>query len=64
MIRHQGSRVHIDFTAADLEGEVKRLVDLSASESGRHEFGADFRWVVLADPDGDSFCVAAGGSPD
>jgi predicted enzyme related to lactoylglutathione lyase len=55
------NRAHIDFSAADMEAEVKRLVELGASESGRHSFGDDFRWVVLADPDGNAFCVAAGG---
>lgn len=53
------NRVHIDFSAADMEAEVKRLVDLGASETGRHNFG-DFRWVVLADPAGNAFCVAGG----
>jgi Glyoxalase-like domain len=54
------NKVHIDFTAADMEAEVKRLVDLGASETGRHSFGDDFQWVVLADPDGNAFCIAAG----
>ena len=55
------NRVHIDFAAANLEAEVDRLVKLGAAETGRHEFGPEFRWVVLADPDGNAFCVAAGG---
>src|ERR1700750_1020873 len=42
------NRVHIDFTAADMEAEVKRLVDLGATETGRGEAGPDFQWVVLA----------------
>ena len=54
------NRVHIDFTAADMEAEVKRLVDLGATETGRGEAGPDFQWVVLADPDGNAFCVARG----
>jgi hypothetical protein len=53
------NRVHVDLTAADLEHEVGRLVALGATETGRHEFGSDFQWVVLADPDGNAFCVAA-----
>jgi len=53
------NRLHVDFSAADMEAEVKRLVDLGATETGRNNFG-DFRWVVLADPDGNAFCVAAG----
>lgn len=53
------NRVHVDFSAADLEAEVTRLVSLGATETGRHDFGAEFRWVVFADPDGNAFCVAA-----
>lgn len=52
------NRVHVDFSASDLEAEVTRLVSLGASETGRHDFGAEFRWVVFADPDGNAFCVA------
>ncbi|BBY19483.1 VOC family protein [Mycolicibacterium litorale] len=52
------NRVHVDFTAGDVEAEVTRLVGLGASERGRHSFGADFSWVVLADPEGNEFCVA------
>jgi hypothetical protein len=54
------NKVHIDFTSADMEAEVKRLVDLGATETGRGDAGPDFQWVVLADPDGNAFCVAAG----
>ena len=53
------NRVHLDFSTADREAEVKRLVDLGASEIGRGNFG-EFEWVVLADPDGNAFCVAGG----
>jgi predicted enzyme related to lactoylglutathione lyase len=54
------NRVHIDFATPDMEEEVKRLVELGASETGRGNFG-DFEWVVLADPDGNAFCVAQAG---
>ena len=53
------NRVHLDFSAADLDAEVARLVDLGATETARHGVGGGFRWVVLADPDGNAFCVAA-----
>jgi predicted enzyme related to lactoylglutathione lyase len=53
------NRVHLDFGAADSEAEVKRLVELGAVETGRHSFG-DFGWIVLADPDGNAFCVGGG----
>jgi hypothetical protein len=49
--------VHLDFSTDDVEAEVARLVELGATETGRHSFG-DFGWVVLADPDGNAFCVA------
>jgi predicted enzyme related to lactoylglutathione lyase len=53
-------RVHVDFSTPDVEAEVKRLVDLGATETGRHSFG-DFAWVVLADPEGNAFCIAPAG---
>jgi hypothetical protein len=53
------NRIHVDFSTPDMEEEVKRLVGLGASETGRGNFG-DFEWVVLADPDGNAFCVAGG----
>lgn len=53
------NRVHVDFHTQDLEAEVIRLVSLGATETGRHDFGPEFQWVVFADPDGNAFCVAA-----
>ncbi|MDH6198858.1 putative enzyme related to lactoylglutathione lyase [Mycobacterium frederiksbergense] len=54
------NRVHLDFTAADMNAEVDRMVALGASETGRHSFGPEFNWVVLADPEGNAFCIAGG----
>ena len=54
------NKVHLDLHGADMEGEVARLVELGARETGRNSFGDDFRWVVLADPEGNAFCVAGG----
>ncbi|MGV9802672.1 VOC family protein [Mycobacterium sp. NPDC003449] len=53
------TRIHVDFAAGDLESEVARLVGLGATETGRHSFGPEFNWVVLADPEGNAFCIAA-----
>jgi hypothetical protein len=53
------NRVHLDLTAPDLDAEVDRLLSLGATETGRHSLDGGFRWVVLADPDGNAFCVAA-----
>ncbi|MFC8800929.1 VOC family protein [Promicromonospora sp. NPDC057138] len=46
------NRVHLDLRAADREAEVARLIAAGASEIGRHE-----DWVVMADPEGNEFCV-------
>jgi predicted enzyme related to lactoylglutathione lyase len=54
------NKLHLDFAAADVEAEVARLVVLGAKETGRHSFGEEFRWVVLADPAGNAFYVAEG----
>jgi len=53
------NRVHVDFAAADVDAEVARLIDLGATENSRHSMDGGFRWVVLADPDGNAFCVGA-----
>jgi hypothetical protein len=50
--------VHVDFTAPDLDAEVDRLVAVGASLIGRRG-DESFRWVTLADPQGNEFCVAA-----
>jgi hypothetical protein len=51
------NRLHLDFSAADPAAEVARLIADGATETGRHNIG-DFKWVVLADPDGNAFCIA------
>ena len=55
------NRVHLDFGAADVDAEVTRLMSAGATEVGRHSIGDNFRWVVLADPAGNAFCVAGTG---
>jgi len=47
------NRVHLDLLATDLDDEVGRLTGLGATVLGRH---ADH--VVLADPEGNEFCLA------
>ncbi len=57
------NKVHLDFHSADKDAEVARLVGLGGAREtgGRHSFGPEFDWVVLADPEGNAFCVAGGG---
>jgi predicted enzyme related to lactoylglutathione lyase len=51
------NRVHFDFTPDDQQAEVDRLV----AKGARHvDIGqGDESWVVLADPEGNEFCVLA-----
>lgn len=54
------NRVHLDFGAEDREAEVARLVALGATRVADHdEWGVV--WTVLADVEGNEFCVAQGG---
>ena len=54
------NRLHIDLRPDDQEAEVARLIDMGAS---RVDVGqGDVPWVVLADPEGNEFCVLAPGS--
>ena len=52
------NRVHLDFGAADVDAEVSRLTAAGATEVGGRKISDDFRWVVLADPEGNVFCIA------
>ncbi len=49
------NRLHIDLRPDDQAAEVTRLVEMGAS---RVDVGqGDAPWVVLADPEGNEFCV-------
>lgn len=50
------NRLHLDLRPADQETEVTRLEGLGARRVDIGQ-GADVSWVVLADPDGNEFCV-------
>lgn len=51
------NRIHFDFTPTDQQAEVDRLIALGARyvDIGQGEQ----TWVVLADPEGNEFCVLA-----
>ena len=52
------NRVHIDFGAKRrMEEEVKRLVGLGAKVVATRSLD-DLNWTVLADPEGNEFCVS------
>jgi len=51
------NRVHLDFRAPVMADEVARLVGLGATFIAERSLG-DVAWTVLADPEGNEFCVA------
>jgi predicted enzyme related to lactoylglutathione lyase len=51
------NRMHLDLSTDDRDAEVDRLVSLGASKIGDHD-EYETRWTVLADPEGNEFCVA------
>jgi len=50
------NRLHLDLRPADQEAEVARLLALGARRVDIGQPGT-VSWVVLADPDGNEFCV-------
>lgn len=52
------NRLHLDLTPDDQASEVARLIGLGAT---RVDVGqGDVSWVVMADPDGNEFCLLGG----
>jgi hypothetical protein len=49
------NRLHLDFRPDDRDAEVQRLVDLGATRADVGQ--GEQSWVVLADPEGNEFCV-------
>jgi predicted enzyme related to lactoylglutathione lyase len=52
------NRMHLDLLVDDVEREVDRLENLGAcrlTAAAHHEFGQT--WFVLADPEGNEFCI-------
>jgi predicted enzyme related to lactoylglutathione lyase len=54
------NRMHMDLHVDAVEPEVERLLTLGATPvgDGVHE-EQPFRWQIMADPDGNEFCVCA-----
>jgi predicted enzyme related to lactoylglutathione lyase len=49
------NRLHLDFRPDDRDAEVERLIALGATRADVGQ--GDETWVVLADPEGNEFCV-------
>ena len=54
-VRSVKNRLHIDLNPDDQAAEVERLVDMGARHVDVGQVGVP--WVVLADPEGNEFCV-------
>jgi catechol 2,3-dioxygenase-like lactoylglutathione lyase family enzyme len=50
-------RIHLDLYAEDQAGEVQRLIGLGATEVQWERRPEDADFVILADPEGNRFCV-------
>ncbi len=50
-------RIHLDLYAEDQAAEVKRLIALGATEVHWDKKPPDADYVILADPEGNRFCV-------
>ena len=52
------NRMHLDIHTADIEAEAGRLVDLGASRlAADHVSEHGHSWILMADPEGNEFCV-------
>jgi hypothetical protein len=54
-VKERKNRLHLDLRPTDREAEVERLVDMGARHVDIGQDGDD--WTVLADPEGNEFCV-------
>ncbi len=53
------NRVHLDTAVPDLDAAVQRIEALGGAFLEDHEVSG-FRWKVMADPEGNEFCISVG----
>jgi predicted enzyme related to lactoylglutathione lyase len=53
------NRVHLDLSGESMAAEVERLARLGATVIAERTLG-EIRWTVMADPEGNEFCVSGG----
>jgi predicted enzyme related to lactoylglutathione lyase len=57
-VKRQKNRLHLDLRTPDLDAEVGRVTGLGATLLTREPVTEDgWFWHILADPDGNEFCV-------
>jgi hypothetical protein len=54
------NRVHLDLRGESMAAEVARLTALGATFIAERTLGDALRWTVMADPEGNEFCVSGG----
>jgi len=55
------NRVHLDLRGESMAEEVERLRGLGATFIAECALGDSLRWTVMADPEGNEFCIAGEG---
>jgi hypothetical protein len=55
------NRLHLDFRGDDRDAEVERLLGLGATRADVGQ--GEESWIVLADPEGNEFCVLSSRTP-
>lgn len=58
---HVPPRIHLDLYAEDQAAEVRRLTALGATEIHWDKRPADADYIIMADPEGNRFCVVDAG---
>jgi Glyoxalase-like domain len=56
------NRMHLDIEVADIEGRAAELEALGATRASEDPVVEhDNRWIVMADPEGNEFCICFAG---
>ncbi len=58
-VKQVKNRIHFDLTPTDRrrDAEVERVLGLGATQVGDHRNPDGTGWVILADPEGNEFCI-------
>ena len=52
------NRLHLDLAVDDRAGFIAKALELGATEVETHTLDNGFAWTVMADPEGNEFCVS------
>lgn len=51
------NRVHVDLAVQDKDAAAQRAARLGGTIVGEHEWHGGWTWIVVADPEGNQFCL-------